>query len=264
LKKFRQDVITAFFYSRLHYLLHSSYLPIVVCGGLEKCQHIVAFLIIPHVIVKSNTWTVVEIDTSGITQRETNNCLNEMNLLRESLRRVFQNYMLTQDIFVDKQRLRFVACSEKIQGPFPTCSHWAFGMIMHFLSNYAYYQEHLTKTFRLKRHVDPTESFISQWCKQLSTVTDRKADKFLSLLVDTNALFVRYTQHIIFDRIRRLLKRKPNADILNWISYFLRYPDKDNQYAHAVHLFRSLVPQLIKRWNLFQYTESENGKPDQT
>ena len=136
--------------SRINYILHGSYLPIVTI--INSNVHTTAYLMMPSVSDEILTWNIIHVNSNGA---KSDNHL--IGFFDDSL--AYYQSWAEQNQIQTKTLKRSLFCWENIQKDYGTCSIWALILSVQFLADF--------KQFHSRAGGDDHDS-IDIFCKELS------------------------------------------------------------------------------------------------
>lgn len=173
-------ICRSFVLSRIHYILHGTYLPILVDVGFFN--HATSAVFLPYIRGDRVTWVRIFIDSSGLTQTKLDISYKAYEDSETMAFNKFKEWMKYQTH--NMADLYKVGCVRNIQKHYGTCAHWSTLLMMFFL---------------IHHDVANDGDLVVKWCSDLAEQTDKSVimDRFLDVFLDIRFLFTSYAYYII-------------------------------------------------------------------
>jgi hypothetical protein len=223
-------ICRSFVLSRINYILHGTYLPILIDVGFFN--HATSAVFLPYVRGDRVTWVRIFIDSSGLTQTELSISYKAYEDSEAIAFDKFKEWMKCQTH--NTADLYKVGCVRDIQKHYGTCAHWSTLLMMFFL---------------IHHDVADDRDLVVKWCSDLAEKTDESVimDRFLDVFLDIRFLFTSYTYYIIstLDVPDNSSNNMPHHTATNFVSKILR-PDNTEQTRNMLKVNRKLFMNALE------------------
>ena len=179
----KQAIQKAFTFSKLYYLKHKKYLPVIIIIDLsDKCSHAVNFICIPSQ-KKRHQFDNIIVDTSGITEQDEiceqdlSEVINEVTIGFDMFSILFKKNHVLNEIFDD--------CVNNLQGDYGTCVNYSLGVTL----NYLFQEDHSTS--------------ILQVCKSLNEKNINVLNHILITIGNVSHLFHKFIRQVILKKVEK-------------------------------------------------------------
>jgi len=182
-KKESDYLCHSFVLSRIHYILHGTYLPILVDIGLPK--HATTAVFLPFIKEDDSIkWVRIFIDSSTITKTELKYSYRMYERIETGAFKNFKKWM--KDQTMNSASLFKYECVHNIQKHYGTCAHWSTLLMMFFMIQH-------------DDNVEIDGRTVHNWCESLAEKTEQTVTmkQFLDCFLDLRFLFTSYTYRII-------------------------------------------------------------------
>lgn len=261
----------ALMYSRLNYIYHGSYLPIVVLidivyqkGQPEYGQHMDGHAV-SYIFVPNNStvyWNRIFVDSSGSgVEGSFGQTVDYIETFMDStwLKFILRNRTYQTDIITDldfperlENDLDTTYCVRDYQGNMPTCSYWCFGFIVTFLYNYEKHSQLLVDNI-----------MITYWCQKFGNELEYNGQRrsFFHKLNYMYIMFCIYAYNYVLHPAWKIYKadiqsrrssriaKAPTYNVDVMVAYFKdsvsRWKLQENE-----KIYTALV-KSVRMWNLF-------------